>query len=210
MQQLARLIAFSGIDGSGKSTQVQLLVQWLNQCSCDAVAAKTNLSATHSLFSLAKRLYGDGFAYHPNIPATLREFVVCCDVLRYSETVLRCLRVRRSAVVWDRGPLCHEAYARSYGAEMTWILNLLAGVERPDLTVLLDLDPAVALRRISGRTEQPRQSNETYDFLSRVRQTYLDLARDQPSIVVIDAAKPTTSVERSVRSAVKRSIHCDQ
>lgn len=72
---------------------------------------------------------------------------------------------------------------------MTWVLNLLAGVEKPDLTVLLDVEPAVALKRISGRMEQPRQSNETRDYLSRVRQTYLDLARDKPTIIVIKELK---------------------
>lgn len=84
--------------------------------------------------------------------------------------------------------------------------NLLAGVEKPDLTVLLDVEPAVALKSISGRMEQPRQSNETHDYLSRVRQTYLDLARDKPTIIVIDGAKSITSVERIIRSAVKHSI----
>ena len=87
---------------------------------------------------------------------------------------------------------------------MTWILTLLAGVEKPDLTIVLDLEPAIALRRISGRLEQPRQSNETYDYLSRVRQTYLDLARDRPGIVIIDASKGVEVVESSIRSAVKR------
>ncbi len=89
---------------------------------------------------------------------------------------------------------------------MAWVLNLLAGVEKPDLTVLLDVEPAIALTRISGRIEQPRQSNESYDHLSRVRQAYLDLAREKQSIVVIDATKSIASVESTIRSAVMHSI----
>jgi thymidylate kinase len=80
-------------------------------------------------------------------------------------------------------------------------------MEKPDLTGLLDVEPAVALKCISGRMEQPRQSNETNDYLSRVRQTGLNLARDKPNIIVIDGAKSITSVESIIRSAAKHSIY---
>lgn len=93
----------------------------------DVRCVKTQLHATYSVFGLARSVTGDPRAYHhPRIPATLREFTIHCDLLRFFHTVLVNLRRVGGLVLWDRSPMCYQAYARAYAADTTWLEPLLA------------------------------------------------------------------------------------
>ena len=90
------LIAISGIDGAGKTTQTARLTSYLQARDPRTTQVKTRLTAQQGIFALAEALYGDPFDYHPQIPATLREFTLACDILAWSPTPsLRCGRRAR-------------------------------------------------------------------------------------------------------------------
>ena len=193
------LVSFGGIDGSGKTTQVARVTDWLARSGTPAVASKTELVGTSVLFRLSEHLFGDPFAYHPTIPATLREFVVACDVAAHVWRSVEPALDEGRLVVWDRGPLCYRTYAAAYGADPTWISKIYDLVRLPDITFLLDLDPVVAHRRMLTRAEKPHQSDETPDFLATVRRQYLELARQQPETVIVDASLPLQEIDEIVR-----------
>lgn len=188
------LIALSGIDGCGKTTQAARLVEWLRQRHPDARQVKARLTALQGVFALAEALYGDQYDYHPQIPATLREFTIACDLVSWSHDTLVPLLATGVPVVWDRSPLCYETYARCYGADMTWPAKLLSLVEQPDLIFLLDLDPQASIKRIATRINQPHQTDEDETLLVGAREMYLGLAAARENVIVIDAARDRDEV----------------
>jgi dTMP kinase len=183
----APLIALSGIDGSGKTTQAARLVSWLQESYPGTEGVKARLTALQGIFALSEDLFGDPYDYHPRIPASLREFTIACDLLAWSRDTLEPLLTQGSPVVWDRSPLCYETYARCYGADMTWPRQLLSLVRQPDLIILLDLQADASVRRVQARAHQPLQTDEDAVLLSKARATYLDLAKERANVVIVDA-----------------------
>jgi thymidylate kinase len=158
------------------------------------------------IFTLTEELYGDPHDDHPQIPATLREFTIANDLLAWSRDTLLPLLDKRSPVVWDRSPLWYETYALCYDADLTWPRQLLSLVEQPDLVVLLDLDPTVAVDRVRARVAQPHQTDEGIELLSRVRNTYLSLAAHREDVVVVDAHRPADDVAAAIWQQVSARL----
>ncbi len=201
------LIAISGIDGAGKTTQTARLTSYLQARDPRTTQVKTRLTAQQGIFALAEALYGDPFDYHPQIPATLREFTLACDILAWSRDTLAPLRATGAPVVWDRSPLCYETYARVYGADMTWPLRLLALVEQPDLVVLLDLPAELSVQRLAGRGDG-NQADESLELLAEVRALYLALASERPNVVVVDATAPEGEVTAELARLADGLVSC--
>jgi dTMP kinase len=84
-------------------------------------------------------------------------------------------------------------------SEISWLSTWATGGLKPDLVVLLDVDPAVGLRRISGRGQPDRLEGETLGFHERVRYAFLDFANADPRrYVVIDASLPADQIAAKV------------
>ena len=69
---------------------------------------------------------------------------------------------------------------------------------RPDLTLYLDIDPEIGLKRALARGELDRIEQEKLDFFKRTRQKYLEIAATDSRIVVIDASKPLEQVQQAL------------
>lgn len=202
----APLIALSGIDGSGKTTQAARLVSWLQEQHRGAHSVKARLTALQAIFALSEDLFGDPYDYHPRIPATLREFTIACDLLAWSRDTLEPLLAEGSPVIWDRSPLCYETYARCYGADMTWPMQLLSRVRQPELILLLDLPAEASVRRVQARAHQPHQTDEDTALLSMARATYLELAKDRNNVVIVDADRDPDEVTTLLQQAVVHHV----
>ncbi len=110
------------------------------------------------------------------------------------------------SVISDRyadATLAYQGYGRGLDLQTIRELNSLAtGGVFPDLTLLLDLDPGVGLERLGGRA---RDAFERLDlaFHEKVRQGYLELAREEKNrIVVLDAKRPVDRLQGEIRKAV--------
>ena len=109
-------------------------------------------------------------------------------------------------VVGDRHDLSSQAYqggGRGVSAEtMTAISNIALKGFKPDLTLYLDVEPAVGLERARGRGELDRIEQSGLAFFERTRAKYLSLAKQDESIVVVSAMQPMEKVHQDVIATI--------
>lgn len=196
------LISVEGVEGSGKSTHCRLLGQWLRARGLEVVLTSepdgTPLgSAIRALFEQ------DGM---PPTPLT-QTFLFMAARQQHVAQVIRPALARGAVVVSDRyadATLAYQGFGGGMELETIRDLNALAtGGVMPDLTILLDLDPADGIRRISDR---PLDAFEKMDmsFHRRVREGYLEIAHAEKNrVVVLSAAQPKDALHAAVVRAVE-------
>ncbi len=93
------------------------------------------------------------------------------------------------------------------GAAVETVNNLAIGNCLPDLTIVIDLDPVVGLERARGRELFDRMENQDIGFYQRVREGYLDLARDEPTRVkLVDGSQSIDDIEEQIWSLVRHVL----
>src|SRR5215204_5485191 len=194
-----RLIAFEGVEGSGKSTQLELLRQALDGRSREVVVTREP-GGTPAGERVRALLLDPEVELHPRAEALL--FAAARAEL--VEAVIRPALERGAVVLCDRyldSSLAYQGGARRLGQGPVEEVNRFAtGGLLPDLVVLLDLDPASGLRRRAGALD--RIEGQDLDFHRRVRQAFRDLAAADPGrFAVVDAAAPVHEVAAKVEAA---------
>lgn len=185
-------VVIEGGDGTGKSTQVQLLAAALRACGRDVV--ETFEPGDGPVGARIREVLLDP-ALSPD-PVT-EVLLYAADRAEHVRTVVRPALERGADVVCDRfvwSSLAYQGIARSLGAEAVSAANAVAldGVAA-DLTIVLDIDPEVGLAR-AGRTPD-RLEAESLDFHRLVRRGFRDLAAVNGAPVV-DAAADVEVVAR--------------
>lgn len=199
------LVALEGGDGTGKTTQQRLLAAWLTGLGHEVVVTRepggTATGTALRAVLLARRADGDALA--PRAEALL----FAADRAQHvAEVVLPGLR-RGAVVVTDRyvdSSLAYQGAGRALpAAEVERISHWATGGLVPDLTVLLDVDPATAAvrrGRDAGRAGEDRMETESLAFHARVREQFLALAARRPErYLVLDASAAAGEVHRRVR-----------
>ena len=198
-------IALEGGEGAGKSTQARLLAEWLETVRDDVVvtfepgATKAGTAIRKLLLSPAQT------ALAPRAEAML----YAADRADHVENVVRPALARGAVVVTDRfvdSSLAYQGGGRDLPLAEVRKLSVWAtcGI-RPDLTILLDLDPAIGLARAGGRPD--RMERESLEFHERVRAQFRQLAHEGRSrYVVVDAARTPEEVAAEIRTAVERRL----
>ncbi len=205
------LISFEGLDGAGKTTQMEMLEQWL--------------SAQHVLYVRTREPGGTALGVEirhlllnrPELAITplAEAFLFQADrAQHFTNVVLPALEVG-TLVITDRcfdASIAYQGHARGVGIELVTRLSMIATQGHvPDLTILLDLDPSQVHTRTdlandtSGlRGEQTRFDAEEEQFHQRVREAFLVLARLYPErIKVLDASKSTQLIHEEIIALVK-------
>ena len=189
-------VTFEGVDGSGKTTQVELLRSYLAEQGRDVVA--TREPGGTPLGERVRGLLLDGPEMAPWAEAAL--FAAARAEL--AERVIRPALARGADVVSDRyvdSSLVYQGIARRLGLERVLELNLLAiGDLLPDRTFVLNVEPGLAASRV-GETRD-RIESETGDFRSAVAEGYRSLEAVFPQRVrVLDGSRPASEIARAVR-----------
>jgi len=85
--------------------------------------------------------------------------------------------------------------------------SLVQGELKPDLTIILDLDPRIGIQRASERGELDRFEREQIEFFDKVRQRYLDIAAADPQrCAVIDAGNDLATVSSELRKILRSRV----
>jgi len=200
-----RFVTFEGIEGSGKSTQVARLAQWLLEGrACEPVVTREPGGTP-----LGRRLRTVLLAGDAGEPLT-EAMLMAADRAEHVATVIRPALAEGRHVLCDRhadSTLAYQGGGSGVARELLIALNGVAvrGLV-PDLTLLFDLEPRVALERMRARTggAADRFEAESLAFHERVRAAYLELARAEPArFRVIDAARTSDAVYADARACLE-------
>lgn len=193
------LVTCEGIDGSGKSTVARMLVDALRAQGRDA---RLTLEPTKTWLGEAVRR-----GFQEDVAPWTEALLFMADHATHVQRI-RGELAEGAWVVSDRWSDSTFAYQ---GAALSFpgfdSIAALRGMEAPfdlapDLTLLFDLAPEVAMERV-GRRGQDTEKFERIDFLVKVRANYLRLAKEEPArFVVLDAARPVGDVLADALAAV--------
>lgn len=198
-------IAFEGGDGAGKSTQARRLADRLRADGRDVVLTyepgDTPIGA--GIRRLVLDVASDG------LDDRAEALLYAADRAEHVTAVIRPALERGAVVVTDRyvdSSVAYQGAGRRLGAEEVAALSAFAtrGLV-PDLTIVLDLPPAVGRGRIDGAGDRLEQESD--GFHARVRQAFLDRAAQAPQrYVVIDATRPPDEVAALVAESVGKLV----
>lgn len=173
-------ITFEGIDGSGKTTQAQLLYKYLQDQKIDCMLGSEPLPFVKNVcrqFDLDKRAI-----------LLLMEVQRSIDVKQIKNSLNT-----NKVVLLDRyidSTYAYQHYGRKISMKkIEWLERFIFGENMimPDLTFLLDIDPLVAKERLKTRDNLSKTDKENLSFFKRVREGYLEMAMMDNRIHIIKA-----------------------
>jgi dTMP kinase len=196
-------LSIDGGDGTGKSTQMELLAQWLREQGHDVVACRDPGSTP-----LGEAVRGILLDRHDlDIHRRSEMFLYMAARTQMVEHVIRPALQQGKTVLCDRYLLANVAY-QGYGGGLDvptlWEVGRVAtGGLMPDLTIVLDVPPEVAAQRMDRPLDRMEQQGAA--FHARVREGFLvEASRAPGKIVVVNAAGSIEDVQKEIRKVVAR------
>ena len=201
-------ITLEGPDGAGKGTQGRRLVEHLRRAAVDVL--NTREPGGTSIGERIRRVLLDDT--HREMAPETEMLLFAASRAQFVREVVRPALARGTTVLSERyvdASLAYQGFGRGLDVALVRTVNDVAtGGLLPDLTLLLDIDPAIGLERVqaagrAGAAGGDRLEQETLAFHQRVRAGFLQLARESlKRFVVIDAQGDVERVHREVVRAV--------
>jgi dTMP kinase len=184
-------IAIEGVDGAGSSTQTKLLVGQLLKKGYPVISTKEP-NPSSNIEVVIRHLLRD-----PCLIPELDALLFAADRVDHVERFIKPWLKSKKIVVSDRYLESSIAYQTSQGLSEKWILSINQHAITPDITIILDVDPKISLRR---KDVEPEKFENT-TFLLKVRKKFLKRAKLK-GYYIIDASKPVEEVQTEILKAV--------
>lgn len=204
----AGFIVFEGGEGSGKSTQVKLLVKTLRQKGYKVLLTHEPGSKHSKVTKIIRHLILD---YKVSKIAEL--FLYLADRAEHLEKVVKPALRQGKIVICDRfdgSTYAYQYYARGLDWKFVNMANRFVknGLE-PDLYILLDIDPKLGLsRRHSGGKKLTRFDKEDLTFHKKVNSGFRKLAKaNHKKWVIVDGSKPVYEIHQEILEVIKKRLN---
>ncbi|HDX8425454.1 dTMP kinase [Aeromonas veronii] len=200
---MSKFIVIEGLEGAGKSSAVRYVTDYLqrhgiNRIECTREPGGTPLA--ERMRAIVKEVHDERLTIEAEL------LLMYASRVQLVETRIKPALADGVWVVGDRHDLSSQAYqggGRGIDAPLIGaIKQAVLGNFKPDLTLYLDIDPALGLQRARHRGELDRIELEQLSFFERTRTRYLELAAKDDSIVVIDAAQTPEQVKAAIERAL--------
>ena len=206
-QEQGRFITFEGGEGAGKTTQIARLHDFLSGQDIKVIKTREPGGTPQGAALRELLLTGDKERWTPMAEALLMTADRAEHVARVIDPALN----EGHWVICDRFADSTRAYQGIAGALGLECVNqlqaMITGHMKPDLTILLDIDPETGLARAQERGGEARFEKMGLDYHRIIRQAFLDFAADEPSrFLVIDAAQSVDDIARQIKSGVQTRL----
>ena len=202
----SKFIVIEGLEGAGKTSAIQTVVDTLKQQGITDLAFTRERGGT-PLAEKLRELIKQGIKGE-KVTDKAELLMLYAARVQLVENVIKPALAQGKWVIGDRHDLSSQAYqGGGRGIDKALMKSLRDTVLadfKPDLTLYLDLDPAVGLARARARGELDRIEKESMDFFYRTRERYQALAKEDTSIITIDASQDIDKVQADIRDVLNQ------
>jgi dTMP kinase len=192
------IIAFEGIDGAGKKTQINLLNKNLIKEGYETFSISFPSYDTEIGKIIKKILIGE-ISFNPYILQLLN------TANRWEKlSIIKENLEKNKIVLIDRYIFSGIAYGIANGLPKKWVISLEEGLPKPLITILLDIPAEEAIKRIL-KTKKPDRYESNIEYLSKVRKIFLQLAKNK-GWIKIDASKPIDIIEKEILNKILKKL----
>lgn len=195
-------ITFEGGDGCGKTTQIKLLDEYLRN-----KGYKTLLTREPGSKGLGEKVREILLNYNGDVSPVCESFLFLADRAQNVDCLIKPALEEGTIVICDRhtdSSVAYQGYGRGLDVDRIKMLNSIAtsGL-KPDLTIVLDVDVETSQKRVGS--EKDRMESAGMEFFERVRQGYLEIAKQEPERVkVVDSTQTIEEIHKEILELVAR------
>jgi dTMP kinase len=210
-----KLITFEGIEGSGKSTQIKLVAEYLSRRNvCLIVTAEPSGTAIGR--KIGSILFN---REHNNMCAETEMFLFCAARSQHVREIIMPAIKQNKVVLCDRfsdATYAYQGAGRGLDNKFIKLINDYSSMLlKPDLTLLFDLPVEIGLQRANKRNDNFKESSsidrfekENMDFHRRIREGYLNILKNDPDrFRLIDANRDVETIQKDVRTYINNFIN---
>lgn len=199
----AKFITLEGIEGSGKTSSIKSINALLEQKKIDYI--NTREPGESSIGEELREILLDPTT---DISSEVELLLMLADRKDHVEKTILPNLLNNTWVISDRfmdSSIAYQGGGRQLNLNMIDSLAIYLDLPQPDLTLLFDLPVEVSLERTKKRGELDRFEKEEIEFHKRIREAYLELAKDHPDrIKVIDGSQDLEKVQAKVVRTIKK------
>lgn len=205
---MSLFITFEGADGCGKTTQIELVNKYLQE-----KGYKTLVTREPGAKGLGEKLREILLNYEGEVSPNCESFLFLADRAQHVDCIIKPALKNNTIVLCDRhtdSTIAYQGYGRQLNIQEIKKLNDIAvnGL-KPDLTIIFDIDVETSMQRV-GKTKD-RMESAGMEFFNRVRNGYLEIAKDEPNRVkVINSADTIENIHTKVVELVEEVIKANK
>ena len=199
----AKFITLEGIEGSGKTSSLKSITDLLDKKNISYIITREPGGS-----SIGKELRAILLDPDTEISPEVELMLMLSDRKDHVEKIILPNLEKGNWVVSDRfmdSSIAYQGGGRQLDKKLIISLTGYLNLPQPDLTLLFDLPVEISLSRVKARGELDRFEKEELEFHKRIRNTYLDLAKNNSNrIKIIDSSKKIESMLNNVKQAIQK------
>lgn len=199
-------ISFEGIEGSGKSTQIELIEELIRAKGYQV--KKLREPGTTELGEKIRNIFLEKTT--ETVDPITEAFLLYASRKHLDQNFLRQSLSDGAIVIADRyadATLAYQSYGKGLDHNFVKLIHDSSQLLSPDLTFYMDISAELSRERISDR-EMDRMESESIDFFKKVREGYLQIAHDNPErVVVLDANKAIDELHESIKKIISNKLN---
>ena len=199
-------ISFEGIEGSGKSTQIELIEELIRAKGYQV--KKLREPGTTELGEKIRNIFLEKTT--ETVDPITEAFLLYASRKHLDQNFLRQNLSDGAIVIADRyadATLAYQSYGKGLDHNFVKLIHDSSQLLSPDLTFYMDISAELSRERISDR-EMDRMESESIDFFKKVREGYLQIAHDNPErVVVLDANKSIDELHESIKKIISNKLY---